>query len=505
MWNAGGTVYYYKGYIDEFRIDSVARYTANFQVPFYPYGGNPADYVVRLLLHFDAPDNSVLMPDASPQNHGYATIGGTAKVKTAQQKFGVSSAYFDGATSCYINYPDSADWDVKASDFTIDFWARVNALGVQYSLFGKNNSALTNGYYFYINVIGTLQFAWLPSDGPIISIQTATLVTDTNWHHYVAQRRGTAMQIYFDGVLAAQGSITAGASVVANTNNFFIGQLGDFNPINLNGYIDEFRFVNGLAQWTANFTPPTAPYTPPLEVPAGPATPQTIAIGPGPTTWTVPNDWINTKNTIEVIGGGGGGGQSGNPTQSGGGGGGGYAKYVNFAATPGQVIPISVGGGGGNNAAGGGTWFNSTGTVYATGGNPGGLGGGGAGGAGQAGSVLSSGGNGWGGSTANNGGGGGGAGGPNGAGGNAATGGSGVMAGGAGDAGAGGAGGAAFGGAGGAGAEWGSWGSGGGGGGSNPGVSGGPGGAYGGGGGGQGKANLPGGAGGPGLIIIKYG
>jgi hypothetical protein len=47
------------------------------------------------------------------------------------------------------------------------------------------------------------------------------------------------------------------------------------------------------------------------------------------TTWTVPADWNNANNTIEVIGGGGGGGANSTGDVGTGGGGGGYAKVTN--------------------------------------------------------------------------------------------------------------------------------------------------------------------------------
>ena len=63
--------------------------------------------------------------------------------------------------------------------------------------------------------------------------------------------------------------------------------------------------------------------------------------------WTVPSDWNNSANTIEVIGGGGGGasGQQG-LDYSGGGGGGAYSLISNLSLTPGNSITIQVGSGG---------------------------------------------------------------------------------------------------------------------------------------------------------------
>jgi hypothetical protein len=249
----------YNGYIDELRVSKgIARWTTNFTPPTAPYAPDPPAIQTVLLAHMDGANGSTTFTDVSPWQRTITPVGGT-QISTAQSKFGGASAAFNGTG--YLSCLDSPDFDFGSGDFSIDWWARVNALGVQYSMFGKAGSAITNGYYFYVNVSGTMQFAWLPSDGPIISIQTAVLVTDTNWHHYVAQRRGTVMEIYFDGTLATNGAITASASIVANTNNFAIGQLGDFNPINLNGNIDEFRVSKGIARWMGNFTPPTAPYS----------------------------------------------------------------------------------------------------------------------------------------------------------------------------------------------------------------------------------------------------
>ena len=136
------------------------------------------------------------------------------------------------------------------------------------------------------------------------------------------------------------------------------------------------------------------------------------------TSWTVPADWNSANNVIEAIGGGGGG-----DNDQGSGGGGEYAAIFNFAASPGTVIPISIGAGGAGAASsmsysvgtsGGDTTFNTT-TLVAKSGK---FGGGGINiGTGGTGTVLFDGGTGnlLYNSTAGTGGGG--AGGPNGAGG----------------------------------------------------------------------------------------
>lgn len=145
----------------------------------------------------------------------------------------------------------------------------------------------------------------------------------------------------------------------------------------------------------------------PLSPPDGGSNPEGAASG-GPGTWTVPDDWNNASNSIEVFGGGAGGCcyRPGNM----GGGGGAYSKITNLTLTPGAIISFHIGEGGKTQLGNGGdTWFKDTATVYAQGGR------GQTGGQASAGigTVKYSGGQGGGGSTYGAGGGGG-AGGPNG-------------------------------------------------------------------------------------------
>lgn len=224
--------------------------------------------------------------------------------------------------------------------------------------------------------------------------------------------------------------------------------------------------------------------------------------------WTVPADWNNASNTIEVIGGGGGGELNTPGNTSGGGGGGAYAKVVNLLLTAGSSVGYSIGAGGKSGSGGGDTFLCNATTDCATitgtavkagakGGADGDTGGnGGAGGAASSGvgTTKYSGGSG----SACSGigcasaGAGGGAAGPSGNGNNAVT-----NTGGSGDAGTGGAGGTG-GAVGSAGIEWdATHGSGGGG------SSGANGGLYGGAGGGKTYAGDIG-TGAPGLIVITY-
>jgi|GEM_PF-3785517 len=75
----------------------------------------------------------------------------------------------------------------------------------------------------------------------------------------------------------------------------------------------------------------------------------------GAQTWSVPSDWNDNNNTIEVIGGGGGGGNAPSNAGAGGGGGGAYTKVTNVNLPEGQNVAYYVGAGGSGGTSPGGT------------------------------------------------------------------------------------------------------------------------------------------------------
>jgi hypothetical protein len=65
--------------------------------------------------------------------------------------------------------------------------------------------------------------------------------------------------MYQDGVAIKSGTFSG--SIGAQTVDLDIGAGHTLPGQGFNGYIDELRISKGIARWTANFTPPAAPYT----------------------------------------------------------------------------------------------------------------------------------------------------------------------------------------------------------------------------------------------------
>jgi hypothetical protein len=106
-----------------------------------------------------------------------------------------------------------------------------------------------------------------------------------SWHHVAITRSGSKTREFVDGQAfpsawdeSIMTPIAGGSYLVisgAPCETPGAGDNGDFN-----GYIDELRVVNGVAVWTSNFTPPTAPYTATNVFPVDAAAPDLLPATP---------------------------------------------------------------------------------------------------------------------------------------------------------------------------------------------------------------------------------
>ena len=80
------------------------------------------------------------------------------------------------------------------------------------------------------------------------------------WTHITLARNGSAFNVYINGTRDSGASTTSAASVIDNSTPFYIGTgTTDTGGEFFVGYLADFRFTNGYARYTANFTAPTAP------------------------------------------------------------------------------------------------------------------------------------------------------------------------------------------------------------------------------------------------------
>lgn len=207
---------------------------------------------VSLLLHGDA--SPIVDSSGTPKT---ITAFGNAAYSTAQAKFGSGSIAFDGSGD-YITAPDNAGFAFGSVDFTLEFWFRASSTsGFQTVVTKRASGAVFGPFVFAINA-GTLEL-YMSSAGASWDIATSRSfgsISTGQWYLCTLSRSGNSIRGFLDGTLAF--TITSTASLLSNNSALVIG--GDTGSNYFNGHLDELRITKGVARYTANFTPPTAPF-----------------------------------------------------------------------------------------------------------------------------------------------------------------------------------------------------------------------------------------------------
>ena len=206
---------------------------------------------VSLLLHGDGTNGSTTIIDSSPSPKTVTAVG-NAQISTAQSKFGGASIAFDGVGD-YLSIADSSDWDVTA-DYTIEFWARHGSSGFLFTkgYLGTQSISGTNGF-----AIGHFQGNLSVRTASSLISSTGAPITSLAWNHIALVWSSSTLKGYVNGTevlsTTAYTTSTAVPLIIGNFSNLDANRYFD-------GYIDDLRITKGVARYTANFTPPTAPF-----------------------------------------------------------------------------------------------------------------------------------------------------------------------------------------------------------------------------------------------------
>ena len=223
-----------------------------------PQGGNainalaPAQNVTtKSLLHFDGLISKYTVEDETGKKwaaHSYDSVTNVVKI-------GKASGYFDGGGS-WIESPDSPDWDLGTSDFTIEWWEyRFNVTSGR-CVTSRDYAAAKPAFLLgYSN--GTNSLVYLSSDGAnwdIANAESFGAPTIAVWEHYALVREGSNFRMYKNGVEV--NTFTSAAALNPSSAVMSIGRNG---ATYITACIDEFRFET-RAVYTSAFTPAKEPY-----------------------------------------------------------------------------------------------------------------------------------------------------------------------------------------------------------------------------------------------------
>ena len=209
------------------------------QIAADPYWAN-----VALLMHME--DSSV------KDEAGHLVTNSAVTINTAAPKTDAGSASFAGTNTSYLTTPNSAEYDLAARDFTIEFWFNLTSIpDGAFCIVGKWPLSflcygLATGMTFYIN-------------GATAILNGGPTWTTGLWYHVAITRSGSNWTLWVNGSSVA----TANSAVFINAgaNALIIGKNGDNNRNYFHGLLDELRITGDVARYTATFTPPTVAFS----------------------------------------------------------------------------------------------------------------------------------------------------------------------------------------------------------------------------------------------------
>jgi hypothetical protein len=232
--------------------------TPQTKVPVDPQYGS-----VSLLLHGNGTNGSTTITDNSPSPKTVTAVG-NAQISTAQSKFGGASLLFDGSGDGAIISTSLTDFTMSANTYTLEAWVRPAATtgirpitsitAANVSFFGSIYLALFNSALAWGMRSDTGSgFAAIDLSGGTVSANT--------WYHVALSVNNGSTRAYLDGTqVGATTTFTAPTFTVVGVGVGAWGNQFNISSDSFNGYIDDLRITKGIARYTANFTPPAAPF-----------------------------------------------------------------------------------------------------------------------------------------------------------------------------------------------------------------------------------------------------
>ncbi len=264
----------FNGYLDDLRITKgVARYTSNFTPPLSGLI-NPSfslDNNTVLLMHMDGVNNSIVFRDSSPKQFTIGAYGNGTLTRTNIKRFGTASGFFgSGSTSGdYLSISDNnVDLvDCFSTNYTAECWVYLQQYplntinGINSGMIGNSDPNSDTEYWTFgpVNDGRVVFYYWTGSQNRIITTTTLNL---QEWYHLAFVKNGTNFKIYINGIESASETLNStpqfSTSVAFNIGRNSNGQF--------KGYIDELRISKGVARYTSNFVPQTAPFANPTPI-----------------------------------------------------------------------------------------------------------------------------------------------------------------------------------------------------------------------------------------------
>lgn len=217
----------------------------------------PIDSFVKSLLHFNGTHGETAITDDIGKT--WTHIAGTAYLDATMKVFGPTSLAL--GTTAYYTTPDSNDWHLSNADWTFDFWLVFFTFGTM-NLFSQFQDG-SNWMDVWSQQVGgdkRLTFGHYTAGAYQAQFYAHYPFELNTWYHIAIERFGNTPYIFINGIpQVVVESVTISGKTLSNLTGVF--ELNGYNGgSGLSGWIDEFRFSNGIARWAAPFVPNVIEY-----------------------------------------------------------------------------------------------------------------------------------------------------------------------------------------------------------------------------------------------------
>jgi hypothetical protein len=293
---SGGLAKFFNGYIDEFRISKLCRFSKEFSVMTVPYkdsgeyyyfsapsslriGGDGSNGFKGYIDNFEISQGDMLhrylsIPDQSiPVNSFDCLDTATSPTMSTNKNVvltdelitvdGISKqnrmmAYFNG--NAQIQIEKGPDELFEYDDFTIEMWVYHLDTGSDRTLLTSRTGAGYTTLVLHRNPDGTVSFYitrtgsnWATISTPAQSIYT--------WYHIAIVRNKETISMYQNGALVGSYDIGTGALIVSSWGSSYLHIGSSDASYYFYGYMKDLQIIRGYAKYTTSFTPSTAPLT----------------------------------------------------------------------------------------------------------------------------------------------------------------------------------------------------------------------------------------------------
>jgi len=209
-----------------------------------------------LLLHGDGANGSTSIVDSSSLGLS-PTLTGTTQISTAQVQSGFGQSIWIPNSSSELQFASlPSQYSFGTGNFTVEYFVYPTHAGsVIARYFSFSVGTYPNASYREITFrqrdSNKYDLFYLVGTSASTSLSSINVARNT-WQHHAIVKNGTALTAYIDGVsrLTLSGvTATFNFSTLTFSPTFESG----------NGHYDEIRISNS-AIYTANFTPPSAPF-----------------------------------------------------------------------------------------------------------------------------------------------------------------------------------------------------------------------------------------------------